>query len=363
MKKSVRLRALTACVLCVLLISGCAANAQPIATPLPDLPLPDAPKTPSPTLEKAAVGESKNADATPSPENAQKPISTAIAIPEKLEKDERGEPVLAVYDVKTKRVEQLPIEEYLAGVLAGEMRGDWPMEALRAQAILARTFVLKFCAEKESKYPGADISTDIEEAQAYDTAGVNERIREAVSSTRGEVLSAQGELPYAWFHAHSGGVTARAKEGLDYEKDEPPYTKSVKGMEGSDADPDAAKWEASFPAANVMKAAQRVGVSGNQLKSIEIGQRGDSGRATTLLINGKSVSAPAFRIALGSTEMKSALLEELKFENGQVTMSGRGYGHGVGMSQWGAYTLAQQGETAETIVTYYFDGVSVERLW
>lgn len=341
----------------VMLMGGCTANAQPLATPLPDLPLPDAPKTPAPTLEKAEDAEKKT------PEGTEKPLSTAVSVPEKLETDKRGEPVLDVYDVKTKRIAQLPIEEYLTGVLAGEMRGDWPMEALRAQAILARTFVLKFCAEKESKYPGADISTDIEEAQAYDAAGVNERIREAVESTRGEILNAQGELPYAWFHAHSGGVTARAKEGLDYEKDEPFYTKSVKGMEGGEADPDAAHWEATFPAANVMKAAQRVGVSGNQLKSIAIDQRGDSGRATTLLINGKSVSAPAFRIALGSTQMKSTLLESLEFQGGQVVMSGRGYGHGVGMSQWGAYTLAQQGETAETIVTYYFDGVTVERIW
>ena len=344
------------CLILVLLLSGCAANAQPLATPLPDLPLPDAPKTPAPTLQKAE-------NEKPSPDGTKKPLSTAVAVPEKLEIDERGEPLLDVYDVKTKRVSQMPIEEYLAGVLAGEMRGDWPMEALRAQAILARTFVLKFCKEKESKYPGADISTDIEEAQAYDAAGINERIREAVESTRGEILNAQGELPYAWFHAHSGGLTARAKEGLDYEKAEPFYTKSVKGMENDEAAPEAAHWEATFPAANVMKAAQRVGVSGNQLKSIAIEQRGDSGRAETLLINGKSVSASAFRIALGSTEMKSTLLEKLEFQGGQVIMAGRGYGHGVGMSQWGAYALAQQGETAESIVTYYFDGVTVEKIW
>ena len=344
---------------CVLLTAGCAAGDKPLATPLPDLPLPDADKTPSPTLER---GET-DANATPAPEGEEKTASGAIAVPEKLEINEAGEPVLRVYDIKTKRVSEMSIEEYLPGVLAGEMRGDWPMEALRAQAILARTFVLKFCSEKESKYPGADVSTDIEEAQAYDASGINDRIREAVASTRGEILNAQGELPYAWFHAHSGGVTARAKEGLDYEKPEPPYTQSVKGMEGADADPDAANWEASFPAANVMKAAQQVGVSGNQLESIAVGQRGDSGRATELLINGKSVSAPAFRIALGSTEMKSTLLESLKLENGQVYMKGRGYGHGVGMSQWGAYTMAQQGENAEAIVTHYFNGVTVEKLW
>lgn len=358
MKKQLLIAYLLAC---ALLTSACAASAQPLATPLPDLPLPDAEKTPMPTLERE--GGEAGTNATPAPEGEEKSASGAIAVPEKLTQNDEGVPVLRVYDIKTKRVSEMSIEDYLPGVLAGEMRGDWPMEALRAQAILARTFVLKFCAEKESKYPGADISTDIEEAQAYDASGVNDRIREAVESTRGEILNAQGDIPYAWFHAHSGGVTARAKEGLDYEKDEPPYTKSVKGMEGAQADPEAANWEATFPAANVMKAANRVGVSGNQLKSIEVGQRGDSGRATTLLINGQSVSAPAFRIALGSTEMKSTLLESLKYENGQVTMKGRGYGHGVGMSQWGAYTMAEQGEDAEAIVTHYFNGVTVEKLW
>lgn len=121
--------------------------------------------------------------------------------------------MLKVYDVKNEKLETLSVEDYLPAVLAGEMAGDWPLEALKAQAILARTFVLQFVSQKESMYDGADISTDIKEAQAYDAAGVNARIREAVKETRGEVLNAGGELPYAWFHAHSGGLTARAKEG------------------------------------------------------------------------------------------------------------------------------------------------------
>ena len=126
--------------------------------------------------------------------------------------------MLSVYDVKSETLETLSVEDYLPAVLAGEMAGDWPLEALKAQAILARTFVLQFVSQKESMYDGADISTDIKEAQAYDAAGVNARIREAVKETRGEVLNAGGELPYAWFHAHSGGLTARAKEGLEYER-------------------------------------------------------------------------------------------------------------------------------------------------
>ena len=289
--------------------------------------------------------------------------SAAQLVPERLTRNESGVPMLKVYDVKNEKLETLSVEDYLPAVLAGEMAGDWPLEALKAQAILARTFVLQFVAQKESMYDGADISTDIKEAQAYDAAGVNARIREAVQETRGEVLNAGGELPYAWFHAHSGGLTARAKEGLDYEKAEPSYTQCVKGMENDEAPAEAAHWQASFSADEVLAAAKASGAKVDKLESVAIGQRGESGRAETLLISGQEVSAPAFRIAIGSTKMRSCLLESLRMEDGQVKMSGKGYGHGVGMSQWGAYAMAKEGKTAEEIVMHYFQGVSIDQAW
>lgn len=289
--------------------------------------------------------------------------SAAQLVPDRLSKNESGVPMLRVYDVKSETLETLSVEDYLPAVLAGEMAGDWPLEALKAQAILARTFVLQFVSQKESMYDGADISTDIKEAQAYDAAGVNARIREAVKETRGEVLNAGGELPYAWFHAHSGGLTARAKEGLDYEKAEPGYTQCVKGMENDEAPAEAAHWRADFSADEVMAAANASGAKVDVLESIAVGRRGESGRAETLLISGQEVSAPAFRIAIGSTKMRSCLLESLRVEDGRVKMSGKGYGHGVGMSQWGAYAMAKAGKTAEEIVMHYFRGVSIDRAW
>ena len=160
-------------------------------------------------------------------------------LPEKLTVNSDGVPVLRVYQVDEGVTKEMDLETYLLGVVAGEMKNDWPLEALKAQAILARTFVLKFCTEKESKYQGADISTDIEEAQAYDDTGVNERVEQAVAETRGLVLSYHGELPYAWFHAHSGGATERAVEGLSYEKEEPGYTKVTQGRESARAPEEA----------------------------------------------------------------------------------------------------------------------------
>lgn len=302
--------------------------------------------------------------ATPRAEAKASPGKAAAdLIPSRLERDKQGIPVLKVYDTENKTIEALSVEDYLPAVLAGEMAGDWPLEALKAQAILARTFVMQFVTQKKSMYEGADISTDIKEAQAYDASGVNDRIRQAVRETRGLVLNAGGELPYAWFHAHSGGLTARAKEGLDYEKAEPAYTQCVKGMENDEAPADAAHWEAAFTQEEVLAAAKEAGVQVKELTGIEVGQRGESGRATTLLISGKEVSAPVFRLAIGSTKMRSCLLESLRVEDGNVVMAGKGYGHGVGMSQWGAYAMAQDGKTAEEIVLHYFRGVTLDRAW
>ena len=132
-------------------------------------------------------------------------------LPDTIRVDETGVPVMNVYVVEDDQTVEMDIESYLCGVLAGEMQNDWPLEALKAQAILARTFVIKFLSEKQSKYEGADISTDIEEAQAYNAKEINDNVRAAVDETRGLVVCYENEPIYAWFHAHSGGLTELAK--------------------------------------------------------------------------------------------------------------------------------------------------------
>ena len=318
----------------------------------------------------AAGGCSVSAEPAPAPTGG----AGAVNWPEeRLEKNEDGVPVLDVYVVADEAVERVDVETYVEGVLAGEMKNDWPLEALKAQAILARTFVLKFLSDKESRYEGADISTDIEEAQAYDASAVNDRIRQAVSETGGLVLSAGGELPYAWFHAHSGGLTALAREGLGWDEDEPPYTQIVPGNEPESVQgekdmqmlSEAQHWQASFPYEEVEAACETLGVEVTleDGAKLTIEERGDSGRAVRLGLNGQTVDASDFRIALGSTKMRSTLITSLRAQEGKLVMAGTGYGHGVGMSQWGAYGMAQAGSTAEEIVTYYFKDVSIEKLW
>lgn len=281
-----------------------------------------------------------------------------------LPTDEAGLPTLAVFVAEEGSIQTMDVERYVCGVVAGEMKNDWPLEALRAQAILARTFVLKFVTEKDSRYEGADISTDIAEAQAYNASAVNDRIREAVRSTAGLVLlDADGELPYAWFHAHSGGTTALAVEALDWRREEPAYTAVMEGLD-SDAAPESARvWSAVFSVEDFLAGCRAAGVFSETADRVTIAEKGASGRAITLSVDGQEVNAARLRVALGSTVMRSTLLTELSSDGREVRMAGRGYGHGVGMPQWGAYALAEDGYPGEDIALHYFEGLSLARLW
>ena len=114
----------------------------------------------------------------------------------------------------------------------------------------------------------------------------------------------------------------------------------------------------------VIAALEKAGKKVNDISSMEISQKGASGRAVMLMVNGKEeVSAPPFRVALDSTKLKSLLLSSVQVSEDQVTFSGKGYGHGVGMSQWGANKMAVDGKKPEDIIIHYFKGVTVEKRW
>ena len=268
-------------------------------------------------------------------------------------------PLLAVHLVDENAVVRMNFETYIAGVVAGEMPNDWPLEALKAQAILARTFVLKFISEKNSRYPDADISTDVTEAQAYNAAAVNERILQAVQETSGQILLMEdGRLPYTWFHSHSGGMTETARHGIDWQGEEPVHTRVTEGMEA-----DSAAWSAEFTVKEFLAACRKAGAEVTFCESVRIGQKGESGRAVTLTVDGVTVNAARLRISLGSTKMRSTLLTSLTLEDGIIRMSGLGYGHGVGLSQWGARELARRGWHAEEIALHYYKGLQVVKAW
>ena len=160
---------------------------------------------------------------------------------------------------------------------------------------------------------------------------------------------------------------------MGWNEAEPLYTHSVSGNEPEsvpdEADQaslqDAQRWTAVFPYAEFEAACASLGVETRLTdeSELEIQERGESGRAAVIAVNGHPVDAAELRIALGSTKMRSTQLTSLLTEGGKVHMAGRGYGHGVGMSQWGAYGMAQEGKQAKEIAAHYFKGVSVEKVY
>ena len=284
------------------------------------------------------------------------------AIPERLKENDEGIPILKVYNTASKAVEEMDLESYIMGVVAGEMKNDWPMEALKAQAILARTFTLKFVSDKRSAYEGADISTDVKEAQAYNAQAVNDRVREAINATKGIVMATGGDLPYAWFHAHAGGMTELPSKALEYRSD-PAYLTPVKSPESEKAPDNVKNWTAEFTLEEAEKACMDAGVEVGTIRKFDIGEMSESGRAVDFIVNGKRISAPSFRIQIGSEKLKSTMIDEIAVEDGVIRFSGRGFGHGVGMSQWGAYGMAEDGKSAEEIVHHYFTGIELMELW
>ncbi|WP_378955329.1 SpoIID/LytB domain-containing protein [Pelosinus sp. sgz500959] len=275
-----------------------------------------------------------------------------------------NEPDIMVFMHETGEKKSMKMEDYIAGVVAGEMKADWPIEALAAQAILARTFTIQAIEEKGGvPERGTQASTDIKEFQAYDAKAVNDNVKKAIDMTRGMVVTYQGKPIHAWFHASAGGITATAKEGLAFKDDEPPYIQSVQSPDDL-APADVQNWTASFTKKEVMDALTKIGKTVPSIESVEIGKKGPSGRATTMIINKNiEISAPELRVGLGSTKLKSMLLDKVETSGDGITFMGKGYGHGVGMSQWGANKMATMGKKPEDIIGHYFKNVTIEKRW
>lgn len=271
------------------------------------------------------------------------------------------EPQITLYLTEQDEKVTLAFEEYIAGVVAAEMNPDWPREALGAQAILARTYAWrKIQAGGEQERYGADASDDVKSFQAYDASLISDNVRGAVEETRGQVLMYDGEPALTWFHAASGGQTCTPEEGLEFTDGPKPYIAVVDEPEGADLRP----WSATFGQEQIIRTLQELGYSISSVNEFSVADWGSSGRAVRFEVNGTPVPGASFRVTLDPQEMKSTLLEELEVDaDGSVTFTGRGYGHGVGMSQEGAKALAEQGSSAEEIIDYYYDGLTISALW
>lgn len=259
--------------------------------------------------------------------------------------------------------ERLKLENYIAGVVAGEMKSDWPVNAYAAQAILARTFALRYLEENETEV----ISGNHKLAQEYNPDKVNSSIREAVNKTRGETVYHNDKYIKGWFHASAGGQTTSAKVGLAYEKDEPPYVVSVESPDDK-APEDVKSWQAQFKKDEIEQVLEELG-SGDvgDLKEIEILEKDNTGRVIDFNFKGsegdEQIKAANFRVELDSKKLKSTKIDEIENNGDNYVFSGSGYGHGVGMSQWGAYSMALDNVSPEDIIRHYFDNIEIVKVY
>lgn len=255
-------------------------------------------------------------------------------------------------------------EEYLLGVLAAEMPASFPEEALKAQAVAARTFAM-YCAAA-SKHAPAQVCTDFACCQAWqDEAKLREnwgedyeyyraRLTAALSETAGQYLSYGGQAIFAAFHSSSAGSTADCGELW-----QPlPYLKSVSSPENGESVPN---FESSLVCApldfrdTLLYAAPYADFSGEESTWLGPCTKTASGRVKSISIGGVSFSGAELR---GLFSLRSAAFE-LEYADGLFKFTVSGYGHGVGMSQYGAKVLADGGEDYRAILAHYYQGAEL----
>ena len=242
-------------------------------------------------------------------------------------------------------VSQLDLEEYVLGVVAAEMPADFEPEALMAQAVLARTYGLKRSTATD-KHPEGGLCTVSSCCQAYSTQTAADSVRQAVDTTKGLVLTYGGSLIEATYFSCSGGYTedAAAVWGTDV-----PYLQAV----ASPGEEESSHYVTTTKVL-VSEFSERLGVS---LADGGIGQPvyTDGGGIASINIGGKEFSGVQLRRLL---ELKSTAIQ-MNVVGDQVIITAKGYGHRVGMSQYGADAMAASGSTCEQILAHYYPGTAL----
>ncbi|MBI5543151.1 MAG: SpoIID/LytB domain-containing protein, partial [Deltaproteobacteria bacterium] len=245
----------------------------------------------------------------------------------------------------------LPLEDYLAAVLGSEMPRSFPLEALKAQAVAARTYAVRRKIEAWGKpyHLGATVLH-----QVYGGAKAEDaKTRQIVKATEGEVLVWKMEPIEAYFHASCGGHTESGSEALGRPL---PYLKSVDCA--CDTQP-RTQWELKLGASDFKSLAKGV-------KDLEVLERTPTGRAKKVLLASASgkvvVSGVELRKAVGYDKLRS-LDFEAERKGGGFQLKGRGHGHGTGMCQWGAKAYAEQGWGYRKILEHYYVGAEIRKMY
>ncbi|MDD3409690.1 MAG: stage II sporulation protein D [Eubacteriales bacterium] len=272
--------------------------------------------------------------------------------------------LLRVFHPDTGELADMPMEEYVCAAVAAEMPASYHLEALKAQAVAARTRALQGCALCE----GANVCTDSAHCQAFadearrrelwgESCGAyTERVRQAVRETAGQILTYEGKPITVLYHAISGGHTEDAQAVFSQSL---PYLVGVESAGEEDAR--GCYEDATFSYEEAVRLLEPLspGLTADALQStLAIATHTATGRVSTLLLGGKEIEATELRRALG---LRSTWFTLSATASG-LTFHQRGYGHGVGMSQVGANAMAAAGETYQRILAHYYQGTELSAL-
>ena len=273
---------------------------------------------------------------------------------------------LTIQDEDT--TEQMTLERYLTGVVRGEMPASFEMEALRAQAAAERSYVYyQLAAGRKDAHPDADFCTDHTCCSAYlsetaarekwggDFAPWNTRVEQAVSDTDGQVVLYNGRPILAVFHSSSAGRTAAAG---DVWSGDLPYLVSVDSPEGEETVPNyysTVTFTAAEAKEKLLTAHPELKLSGTPDRWFGAAAENGSGRVETVSVGSTDIEGTELRRIFG---LRSACFT-VAADSESVTFRVTGYGHGVGMSQYGANQLAREGKTWQEILEWYYTGATV----
>ena len=256
-------------------------------------------------------------------------------------------------------INELPVEKYLYGVLKHEVSPKWPRQALKAQAIVARTFALDKAREKINEDYHL---TNTVLSQVYAGFSSEEPVlTEVINETRGMVLTYQGEIVPTYYHATCGGYTESPKyvwgKSLPYlQIRRCPYCQDSPHF----------YWKNKLGLRRITQAFQRAGYKFNRIIKLKPLGRSSSGRVKKILIyhdRGKTiVKSNDLRLIIGPEVIKSTNFKMKKVDQA-IEFSGVGWGHGVGLCQWGARGMALKGYKYDKILEFYYPGTRIKTVY
>jgi stage II sporulation protein D len=253
----------------------------------------------------------------------------------------------------------VPLEAYLAGLVNGEINSLWPEEAVKAQVVAARTYALRRMAR--ARGDGYDMRADTTHQVYPGVFGEDGEAARAVRATRGLVLSRDGELIEAVFHSNCGGRTASAEEAWGAAV---PSLASVPC--GDCGDSPQYRWEAVFSSAQLDAAVERLYPGAGSVLSLSIRSLTPSGRVRALAVTAAEgaflLDASDLRRELGNVALPSTAFS-VDRDGPLFVFNGRGYGHGVGLCQWGARGAAERGLSFQEILARYYPLSEVKKAY